>query len=187
MAYKLRQIRKIRQLLSDITQSEDGNRRQTRGLFHFLGKISKALFGTMDDEDAQCCHDQIDRFEQGTTTLTQLMKEELMIVKSTLCTFNETLTGVEYNESKIREGLSQLQTYIATFVSQIEITTYLLSLKIAIESHVAKALDEPNAVQRTLGILVDTIAEAQKVSLPPRVMSPALLMDTIRKCSLFPN
>jgi len=82
-----------------------------------VGKISKALFGTMDDNDAQFYHDQIDRFEQGTTTLTQLMKQQLMIVKWTLCTFNETLSDVEYNEIKMKEGLSKLRTYKATFGS----------------------------------------------------------------------
>jgi hypothetical protein len=91
-------------------------------LFNFVGKISKALFGTMDD-DAQFYHDQIERFEQGNTTLTQLMKQQL-IVKSTLCAFNEMLTYVEYNEVKMREGLSQLQTYIATFGSRIENTIF---------------------------------------------------------------
>ena len=146
-------------------------------------EISKALFGTMDDEDAQSYHEQIERFEQGTTTLTQLQKQQLIIIKSTLCTFNETLTDVEYNEIKMREGLSQLQTYIATFGSQIENTTYLLSLKIAIESHIAKALDVSYAVQRTLDILVDNIADAQKGSLPPRVISPTLLLDTLRSSS----
>ena len=90
MAHKLRQIRTTRQLLFDIVQTKDENRRQTRGLFNFVGKITKALFGTMDDEDAQFYHDQIERFEQGTTTLTQLMKQQLVIVKSALCTFNET-------------------------------------------------------------------------------------------------
>src|SRR5215475_4980545 len=53
MSHKLRQIRKTRQLLFDIVQTKDESRRQTRGLFNFVGKISKALFGTMDDEDAQ--------------------------------------------------------------------------------------------------------------------------------------
>jgi len=76
MAHKLRKIRNTRQLLSDIAQREDGNRRQKRGLFNLLGKISKALFGTMDDEDAQFYHDQIERFEQGTTTPTQIIKQQ---------------------------------------------------------------------------------------------------------------
>jgi len=103
---------------------------ETRGLFNFVGKISKALFGTMDDEDAQFYYDQIGRFEQGTTTLTQLVKQQLIIVKSTLCTFNETLTDVEYNEIKIRVGLSQLQTYVANFGSQTENNTYLCHLSL---------------------------------------------------------
>ena len=60
----------------------------------------------------------------------------------------------------------------------------MLSLKIAIESHIPKALDVSHAVQRTLDILVDTIADAQKGSLPPRVMSPALLME--RSETVFP-
>ena len=89
----------------------------------------------MDDNDAQYYHEQIERFEQGTTTLTQLMKQQLMIVRSTLCTFNETLTDIEYNENKMREGLNHLKRYVATFGSQLDNTTYLLSLKIAIESH----------------------------------------------------
>jgi hypothetical protein len=37
-----------------------------------------------------------------------------------------------------------------------------------------------HAVQRTLDILVDNIAEAQQGSLPPHMMSPALLLETLR-------
>ena len=78
----------------------------------------------------------------------------------------------------MREGLSQPRTYVATFGSQLENTTYLLSLKIAIEHHIARALDASHAVQRTLDISVDNIAEAQKGFFPPCVMSPTLLLDT---------
>jgi len=134
----------------------------------------------MDDDDAQFYHDQIESLEQGTATLTELVKRQMIIVKSTLSTFNETLTGIEYNEKKLREGLSKLQTYVATFGSQVENGTYLLSLKITIEHHIAKALDSSHAIQRTLDILVDSIADAQKGSLPPRVISPTLLLDTLK-------
>ena len=78
-------------------------------MFNFVGKISKTPFGIMDDDDyAKFYHDQIECLEEGTTTLTQLVKRQMIIVKSTLCTFNETLTGIEYNEKKMREGLSKL-------------------------------------------------------------------------------
>ena len=44
-----------------------------------------------DDDEAQFYHDQIDRFEQGSTILTQLMTQ-LTVFKSILGTFKETLT-----------------------------------------------------------------------------------------------
>ena len=183
MAHKLQQIKYTQRLLYDIAQRGERDRRHKRGLFNFVGKFSNILFGTMDDDDVQFYHDQIERLEQGTTTLTQLVKRQLIIVKSTLCTFNETLTDIEYNEKKMREGLSNLQTYVATFGSQIENATYPLSLKITIEDHTAKDLDASHAIQRTLDILADSTADVQKGSLPPRVISPALLLDTLKSSS----
>jgi len=137
----------------------------------------------MDEDDAQFYHDQIEHREQGTITLTQLVKRQLTMGKSTLCTFNETLTGIEYNEKKMREGISKMQTYVATFGSQAENATYILSLKITIEHHIAKDLDASHANQRTLDILVDSTADGQKGSLPPRVISPTLLLDILKSSS----
>ena len=51
----------------------------------------------MDDDDAQFYHDHIEHLEQGSVTLMQLLKEQLIVVKSTLGIINETLTYVEYN------------------------------------------------------------------------------------------
>jgi len=154
MSHRLQQIRNMQRLLSGIVQKGEDNGRYKRGLFNFVGKISKTLFGTMDDDDVQYYHDQVDRFEQGSTTLTQLVKQQLIVVKSTLGGFNETLSDVECNERKMRDGLSQLQKYVTTFGSQIENATYLLSLKITIEDHIAKALDASHAIQRALDLLI---------------------------------
>jgi len=37
----------------EIVQTKDGNSRQIRGLFNFVGKVSKELFGNIDDEDSR--------------------------------------------------------------------------------------------------------------------------------------
>jgi len=84
---------------------------------------------------------------------------------------------VDYNERKIREGLGQLQNYVTTLGSQVETATHLLSLKITLQDHIAKALDAP------LDILVDGFAGAQKGSLPPRVTPPTLLLEALRNSS----
>ena len=168
-------------------QRRDEIVRSNRGLFNFVGTVSKALFGTMDDSDAQLYHEQTERLEQGTTTLTQLMKQQLIIVRSALGTLNGTLTDVEYNEAKMREGLGQLRAYVGTLGEQVENATCLLSLKITLEHHIARALDAEQVVQLALDSIMDDIAEAQKGFLSPRVMSPSLLFDTLSSgSSSFP-
>ena len=79
----------------------------------------------------------------------------------------------------MREGLSQLQKYVTTFSSQIENATYLLSLKITIEDHIAKALDASHAIRQMLEVLVDSIADAQKGTLPPCVAPSTLLLNAL--------
>jgi hypothetical protein len=180
MTYRLQRIRPTRQSLVDVVQKGYESVRSKRRLFNFVGTASKALFGIIDDNDAQLYHEQIERFEQGTTTLTQLVKHQLIIVRLTLGTLNGTLTDIVYNEAKMREGLGQLRAYFGTFGEEVENATYLLSLKITMEHHIARALDAAQVVQRAMDIRVDDIVEAQKGFLTPRVMSPSLLLDQPR-------
>jgi hypothetical protein len=183
MGRKLQQIKDTEELMSDIVQRGDRGRRSKRGLINFVGKISETLFGTMDDDDAQFYHDQIERLEQGSATLTHLLQQQLTVVKSTLCTFNETLTDVEFNERKVREGLKQLQAYVGTISSQLENVTHHLALKITIEDHIAKAVDASHNILRTLDILIASISNTQEGILPPRVVSPTSLLDALRNSS----
>ena len=83
----------------------------------------------------------------------------------------------------MRDELSQLQMYVTNFGSQIENATYLLSLKIMIENHIAKAFDASHAIQCALDIFTGSIADAQKGTMPPRVASPTLLSDALRDSS----
>jgi hypothetical protein len=55
----------MQKLLSDIVQKGEDSGRYRRGLFTFIGKISKILFGTMNDDDGQYYHDQINSFLNG--------------------------------------------------------------------------------------------------------------------------
>jgi hypothetical protein len=125
MDYKLQHIKTTSQLLLEIVQVKSENRRQARGLFNFVGKITKTLFGTLDEDDAQMYHEHIEHLKQGTTTLTQLMKQQLTVVKEMLGAF-ETLTDLEYSEINMAEGFNQLQRHVNAVGNQLENTTYLL-------------------------------------------------------------
>jgi hypothetical protein len=73
----------------------------------FIGEISKVLFGTLDSDDADYYNDQIWWFEENKEDTAGLMKQQLSIIKSSLGTFNETVSNMEYNNCLIQKGLTE--------------------------------------------------------------------------------
>jgi hypothetical protein len=68
-------------LLKEITGQQIGGKRKKRGVFNFIGEISKVLFGTMDEEDARYYNEQIKLFEQNSKDVNTLLKQQLSVVK----------------------------------------------------------------------------------------------------------
>ena len=131
----------------------------------------------MDDDDAQYYNEQIKHFEQNSGSMTGLLKQQLYVVKSSLGAINDSLSGIVYKEAKMREGLLQFEDYVEKFVLKTESVKNTLSVKIAVESHVARVNDALNSVQRALNIMIDSIANVRKGILQPHVVPPSLLID----------
>jgi hypothetical protein len=112
-------------LLLDITDHKYSRKRVRRGVFNFIGEVSKILFGTMDDDDAKYYNEQIRRFEESSDSMTNLLKQQLYVVKSSLGIINETRSDMEYNEAKVREGSIQVKNYLVSLVSKTRCTTDL--------------------------------------------------------------
>ena len=171
---RLGQARETEQLIAKIVGRDDDKHRRKRGLFDFIGKVSKALFGTLDGDDAQYYNEQIEHFERNSSSLTHLLKQQLTIVQSTLGTANDTLSDVSYNEKKMRNGLLQLQRYVNDMGEQYGNVTNLLSVKITLESHIARVLDGMNALQCHLDIIRDSLVDAQRGILHPQSIMEVL-------------
>jgi len=55
----------LKLLVTQLTKVEDEEEvRSKRGVFNFIGGISKILFGTMDSEDASYCAEKISSLEK---------------------------------------------------------------------------------------------------------------------------
>lgn len=80
---RLNQITRTENLLKEITGQHTGGIRKKREVFNFVGKLSKILFGTMDEDDAKY-YEQIKLFEQNSEDMTSLLKQQLYVVKSSL-------------------------------------------------------------------------------------------------------
>lgn len=176
---RLLQIKKTEDIIFDITDHKTGKVRTKRGVFNFIGEISKVLFGTMDNEDAQYYNEQIKHFEENSEDITTLLKQQLIVVKSSLGSINSTLTDMEYNEEKVKTGLLQLKSYLEAVTSENKESLNILNAKITVEGHIAKVGEATNALQRTLDILLQSIVNARKGILQPQIVSPKVIMDAL--------
>jgi len=185
---RLNQFAKTEGLLKEITGQETGNKRKTRGVFNFIGKLSKVLFGTMDDDDAKYYNDQIKLFEQNSEDMNTLLRQQLSVVKSSLGAVNNTLTDVEYNENLLKEGISRVTKYMDTLRLEINEKMNLFSMKIEVEGHILRVNNAINVLQRNLDLLIDSVINAQKGVLQPQMISPITLMEAlIKSVSAFPK
>jgi len=72
-------------LVRQLTRNKDEERvRFKRGVFNFIGGISKILFGTMDNEDTSYYAEKISNLEMEQIDFLKLSKEQITVVKSTL-------------------------------------------------------------------------------------------------------
>ena len=185
---RLVQLTKTEGLLKEITGQETGNQRKKRGVFNFIGELSKVLFGTMDEDDARYYNDQIKLFEQNSEDTSTLLREQLTVVKTLLGAVNNTLADVAYNENLLRKGISKISKYTDTLRSETNEKINLVSMKIEVEGYILRANNALNVLQRNLDLLIDSVINAHKGVLQPQVVSPTTLMEVlIKSVSAFPK
>ena len=83
-----------------------------------MGEISKVLFGTLDENDADYYDEQIRNFERNSEDTTDLLKQQVCLIKYTLGALNYTLADMEHNDKVVRKGLSDIQTYLGTLSAE---------------------------------------------------------------------
>jgi hypothetical protein len=64
-------------LLKDIVGKGYVDHRQKRGIMNFIGEISKVLFGTLDENDAEYHDEQIRKFVANSDDTTELLKQQV--------------------------------------------------------------------------------------------------------------
>jgi hypothetical protein len=86
--------------------------RNKRGVFDFVGGISKILFGMLDAENANYYTNKISQLESEQLHFLKLSKEQITVVKSTLRSVNSTLLSVFENERYLSKGLEEMANHI---------------------------------------------------------------------------
>jgi hypothetical protein len=72
--------------------------RNKRGVFNFIGTVSKIVFGTLPNEGADYYHNKISELESEQFSMLKVAKEQMAVVLSILQTVNSTLVDIVANE-----------------------------------------------------------------------------------------
>ncbi|KAK2578117.1 hypothetical protein KPH14_000977 [Odynerus spinipes] len=154
--------------------------RNRRAPLNFIGQISKILFGTLDDTDADYYNTQIDKVYNDTQHMAELLKEHTNIVKSTLDKVSDQLEGLtrQYEQTtrfiyRLQETTKNLSNAIRISQIDIEMTTLLVEFDRYIHEY-----------ELDLTAVIDAILFAKQGILHPKILSPTQLAIAIRKIQI---
>jgi len=103
-----------------------------------MGEISKVLFSTLDENNAEYYDEKIRHFESNSKDTTELLKQQVYVIKSTLGALNITLADVEHDDKLVKQGLVEIQTYLDSLSSETAGKLTMFEAKFMIEKHIAQ-------------------------------------------------
>lgn len=146
-------------------------KRSKRGLFDAGGSILKTFFGTLDSDDANKFTDAINKVQSDEKQLTVLMRDNIHVIKSTISTFNNTMSKVKENEYRLNQNMVVIEKTFEKLINTND--------KLEIRSHLSLMLSSIESIVITLSFDIDDINNAilfSKINvLHPTVLSPMQL------------
>jgi len=171
----------LRLLVRHLTRNKDEECvRFKRGVFNFIGGISKILFGTMDNEDASYYAEKISNLEKEQIDFLKLSKEQITVVKSTLQSLNSTLLAVSENERILSKGLEEMARHVNEHDGEIKDMFTGTSMFLTVNEHnmqLERALSE---CRSEYDILIGAVVNSQKGILQPHIITPAQIMKQLK-------
>ncbi|XP_047037246.1 uncharacterized protein LOC124642689, partial [Helicoverpa zea] len=152
--------------------------------FAGIGSVIKQLFGNMDEEDAIKYSDAIKTLENDQTKLATLMKDSILVTKSTLTSLKEIIDQISSNEASLNHAIDTLNQDI------INIT--LATDKLLMRSKISGLSDILESTMLTLSFKLEDIISAIMFSksniLYPSIITPKqLFADLVDNYRFLPS
>lgn len=144
--------------------------RKRRGVFNFIGDISKTLFGTMSDEDAKYYDREIDLVHKDNQRNVELFKNQTQILKVVL----------ERNDKLIEDYRNKIST-ISRHINRIEsaektnlLFETILELGVILELEIL-------SYRRNIDITNQAILDGRQGNISPNIIDPQVFLDIVQK------
>ena len=148
---------------------------------NFLGEVSRILFGTLDENDAEYYDEQIRRFEHNSEDTTELLKQQVYVIKTTLGALNITLTDMAHNYKLVKQGLVEIQAYLDSLSTETAKRFTLMEAQFMIEKHITLVNNALTLLQRNVDLLLDSVLHAQAGKVQPQLVPRKLLLTSLRE------
>jgi hypothetical protein len=153
-----------------------------------VSEISKVLFDTLDENDADYNDEYIRRFGRKSDNTTDLLKQQVYLIKSTLGALNDTLPDVQDDGKMVRKGLPDIQTYMNPVSSETARKLDIFLARLMRDKHITQVNNAFTIFQRNIDFVLDSVPHAQSGSIQPQIVPPNLLLKSLKEShSFFPR
>ena len=102
------------------------------------------------------------------------------MIKSTLGALNITLADVAFNDKLVRDGLTDIQTYLDSLSSETARKRSIFEAKFLVEKHITQVNNALTLLQRNVDLLLDSVLHAQAGKVQLQLVPPQLLLESLK-------
>ena len=172
---RIRYLERLRDIVADYTAYEPN--RQKRGALNFFGNVIKALFGNPNYEDSQYYTQKINELEHDQKDFLRISKDQMLIIKSTITSFNSTIRNVERNEKVLKEGLLKLNAQLSNVTISLFDETQSLAM---ISEHVTQIQRVIQECQEMFELIIDALIHASDGAIQPQIITAFQIKNSMK-------
>lgn len=167
----------------DENHSDHSGTRNRRGVFDFVGQISKILFGTLDSSDADYYNEQIDLVYNNSKQLTELYKKQISVMQSTLNEYSDIFAANNQKFKEIDFNIGELYKQL----HNITVGITEVHLNAVTNSYLVECTEMLLEYELELSILTDAILLARRGLLHPKILTPKELFNNLKDSHYMTN
>lgn len=175
-------IQPLDALFKDITRDVDSlshlvsTHNKRSAWFSGVGTVFKHIFGTLNEDDASKYNDAIHTLFENDKQLVSSVKESIVISKSAISNFNQSLNEININEARLNDVIDKL-TFSITNITQA-------MNDLSFRNNLAEILNVLYANLLTLSFKIEDIINSvlfvKSNTLHPSIVTPKQLFEDIK-------
>jgi hypothetical protein len=174
-------LQEMRRLVLQFTRIERGTNKK-KDIFNFVGHVAHSLFGMLDSDSEALYSQKISQLEEEQLDWLKLMREQTIVVRSTLKSVSQTLHHVSTNELTLTEELHKILNFVNVGNKKIEIRYTFTALLLALNDHAMRIWQAVEEVRDVYNTVREVCLHWRNGIIQPQVLPPSRLIQILKIC-----